>query len=444
MPTDLLPLPAREEMLLHVQKALSGYWPNKSHELTALPVVEVHPLTIAGPLKLQEIQLPDWAEKWGVDGVILVPSEACSLGGEWQQVDWWLATFLLLECWHERVWELHHGPIHSYSFKLDGWDVRAWDRAWVNRIALFLRNWAAHTRDKLPDELFGVLPRAELLMTHDVDATSKTLPIRLKQGAFNLFNATRHLLKGEIGAAVAKTGTAARFLFGNEDWWTFDRLLEMEKSAGIKAQFNFYADDRKKNIRSWLFDPSYDINTQRVKRLFGQIKAQYGTIGLHPTFDSWDSSEIIRHQKNRLSIAANQQVTACRQHWLRFSWNNTWGAQENAGMEMDTTLMFNDRPGFRASAATGWMPWNQQNNQAKKLLVLPSVIMDSHFFDYRLMNDVERKTSMYRWLNEVRSVHGQIAVLWHPHTLTKDFGWTAGFQELIDAISEIQTCPHLQ
>ena len=105
--------------------------------------------------------------------------------------------------------------------------------------------------------------------------------------------------------------------------------------------------------------------------------------------------------------------------------------------------MFNDGPGFRAAVATSWMPWAQQNSQAQKLLALPTVIMDSHFFDYRHMDEVERKTSMRHWLNEVRSVHGQIAVLWHPHTLTKDYGWMAGFQELIDTIREIQECPHL-
>lgn len=444
MPTDILPLPARKVMVPHVCKALSRYWPNNSHELTAVPVMAVERRPIIGPLKLQVIQLPDWAKEWGVEGVILVPSEACRPWGEWKQVDWWLAAFLLQECWHERIWELQHESVHSYSSKLQGWDARAWEHAWVNRIGLFLRAWAAHAQGKAPDELFGELPQTEILMTHDVDAISKTLPIRLKQGAFNLFNAGRLLLGGEVSGAAEKLGTATRFLFGNEDWWTFDKLLEMEKRAGVNAQFNFYADDRKKNIKSWLFDPSYDASAQRAKQLFRQIKDQHGIIGLHPTFDSWDSAEIIRHQKKHLSVAANQKVTACRQHWLRFSWKDTWSAQENAGIEMDTTLMFNDRPGFRASIATSWTPWSQQNDQAQKLLALPTVIMDSHFFDYQHMDDVERKTSMRSWLNEVQFVHGQIAVLWHPHTLTQDYGWTAGFHELLNTIREFKKCPHLQ
>ena len=48
----------------------------------------------------------------------------------------------MLECWHERIWEKKFGPIHSYSFRLKGWDNRVWDYAWVNRIALFLKSWS--------------------------------------------------------------------------------------------------------------------------------------------------------------------------------------------------------------------------------------------------------------------------------------------------------------
>ena len=42
----------------------------------------------------------------------------------------------MLEGWHERIWEKVHGCIHSYSFRLKGWDTRAWDHAWVNRCYL--------------------------------------------------------------------------------------------------------------------------------------------------------------------------------------------------------------------------------------------------------------------------------------------------------------------
>ena len=118
----------------------------------------------------------------GVDSQLLIPRELVQEGNDWQNVDWWLAAFLLLEGWHERLWKLQHSPIHSYSFRLKGWDVRAWEHAWVNRIGLFLRAWAIQQSEDGDTGKLGPLPNTKIHMTHDVDAVAKTLPIRLKQG----------------------------------------------------------------------------------------------------------------------------------------------------------------------------------------------------------------------------------------------------------------------
>ena len=443
MLNSILPLPPHESMQRHVCKALSLYWPKNSSVLIASSLAPTKSVTVSGPLKLHSISLPDWAFDHGVEGALLVPAEACNLGDDWQRVDWWLAAFLLLECWHERTWELNHGPIHSYSFRLKGWDARAWDHAWVNRIALFMRTWAAREQAKTADKLFGPLPPVEVLMTHDVDATYKTLPVRLKQGVFNLFNAGRYLAKAEARRAIDKLKSTPRFLFGREDWWTFDSLLEQEKRAGIQAHFNFYSDARRKTLQRWLFDPGYDIRDKRIQELTQKIQELNGIVGLHPSFDSWDSAEIIRQQRERLVKVGSQPVTTCRQHWLRFSWKHTWAAQEDAGIEHDTTLMFNERPGYRASAALAWQPWNQNLGRAHCLTEQPTAMMDSHFYDYQALDTAERKAAMRRWIDETRAVHGQIAVLWHPHTLTEDYGWTEGFQDLLNILSETTPCPHL-
>ena len=97
---------------------------------------------------------------------------------------------MLLEGWHERLWEKTKGVIHSYSFRLADWDSRAWDHAWVNRIAIFLRKWVKR-ENEWDDAFLGPIPSAKLTVTHGVDAVEKTIPIRFKQGTFNLFNAIK-------------------------------------------------------------------------------------------------------------------------------------------------------------------------------------------------------------------------------------------------------------
>lgn len=424
-------LPSPVVIRQHVLSALKRYWQLGQINVESLPVNANSNVRINLPLQMVSVKLPEWASAVGVNGEILLPQEALKSQGDWQNVDWWLAAFLLLECWHERAWEDLHGPIHSYSLRLKGWDQRVWDHAWVNRIALFLRLWAVQIEKKPAELLFGPLPDAEIVMTHDVDAIAKTLPIRIKQGCFNLFNALRALLKGDIADACAKSSKAMRFLFGQEDWWTLDALLDKELQNKVQARYHFYADLRSKTPKRWLFDPGYAVASLRLSKFLRRLVETGAEIGLHPSFDSWQESSLINQQKNNLEAAAGCSSNVCRQHWLRFGWRKTWAAQEAAGMVKDTTLMFNDRPGFRNATAVAWNPWDAKLSLAHHLMALPTALMDSHFYDYQSMTPETRTKEIKRWVQECRLVSGQIAVLWHPHTLTDDYGWSKGFDELI-------------
>lgn len=437
-----LPPVAREDLKSHVLSALRQYWSRNSGVVAELPVRESPFPNVSGPLRLVLVSLPEWAHECGVGGKMAVPLEACGgpNGAVWQEVDWWLAAFLMLECWHERMWEVEHGPIHSYSMRLSGWDARVWDRAWVNRIALFFRRWAEKESSISENALLGLLPQPEFVLTHDVDAISKTLSIRLKQCAFNLFNAARAVAGGNLRRAKERLAQAARFLFSREDWWTFDRLIQQEKKAGIRSHFNFYADCRPKTLARWLFDPAYDISSPRLSDFIKKIHREGWVIGLHPAFDAWQNQSLICAQRSNVERISGSRVNTCRQHWLRFGWGHTWTAQSSAGIRLDTTLMFNDRPGFRAAVALSWTPWDPVQGRAHHLSVLPTVLMDSHLYDYQQMTAQERKEALLTWLGEVHAVGGKIAVVWHPHTLTNDYGWSDGFKDLIETMERKTAC----
>jgi hypothetical protein len=429
-----LNLPAFLLRKQHVMQAMSGYWEKNADRIHAIPIVESQH-TVMPPLRLKEIELPLWAVHCGVEGKLLVPVEACTEeNAHWTTIDWWTAGFLYLEAWHERIYEQWHGPIHSYSFRLKNWDQRAWDHAWVNRIALFLRVWASQLGKENEEQAFGSLKPAALVMTHDVDAVSKTTAIRLKQFVFNMFNILRSIRKFQWNLIAPRIKKAASFLFSREDWWKLDEIIQAEKEAGIKSHFNFYAGTGRRTIKSWLFDPGYKIRNTRVLAFIKEAAEEGHVIGLHPTYNSWNQQDVITAQKEHLATLTGNTVQTLRQHWLRFAWSKTWEAQENAGIELDTTIMFNDRPGFRISAAVQYHPWNAAAGRAHRLFSLPTVLMDSHFYDYNLMTGTERENEMRKWVEEVRKVNGTAAVLWHPHTLTNDYGWKPGFVHLLKLI----------
>lgn len=439
---DALPAVPRDEVRRHVLRSLRRYWPRKADILKRLPVAASYFPAVSGPLHLVDVMLPTWATKHGIDGKLCVPHESCANpeSPRWQEVDWWLAAFLLLECWHEREWERRHRAIHSYSLRLKGWDARVWERAWVNRIALFLREWAGIENAEDASALLGPLPTPHIVLTHDVDAVAKTWSIRFKQSAFLAFNALRLLVNGDLALARDRVAQSGRFLFRRDDWWLFEELRTIERRAGLRSQFNFYADDRPRSFKRWLFDPGYDVSEPRLSRLLEDLVREGWRVGLHQSFDGWRSAELMRRQRERLQSLLPIPVTSCRQHWLRFSWRDTWKAQSDAGFEEDTTLMFNDRPGFRSAAALSWRPWDPAAGEIRPLRALPTVMMDSHFYDYRPMSDEQRRSEFGRWLGEIEAVGGEGAVLWHPHTISADYGWKDGFLELVGCLKGISAC----
>jgi hypothetical protein len=443
METDNFFLPTEQEIQKHIISSLSQYWKNKSYLIEKLPIKRTITNVMPGtPLKLVSILLPDWAKHCGVSNRLLVPAE-CNpkkyYGNKsdlWMEIDWFLAIFLMLECWHERLWENKFGPIHSYSFKLKGWDKRAWERAWVNRIGLFLREWAAYTKKKSPESLFGIRNKAKIKVTHDVDAVKKTWAIRFKKSVFMLFNAFRAVFKGNFLLALEKIKKSFFFFINNEDWIVFDKLLAYEKDTNITSTFYLYSDLKKKKLKNMLFDPGYKINSKSLKKILSDISLNNHEIGLHPGFDSWNSIEDLREQKQSLEDACGISISSVRQHWLRFSWKFTWACQQAVGLKLDTTLMFNDRPGFRNSSSLLWHPWNFSKKKAYNIQAMPSILMDSHIYDYLELNDHERENLMYHLVKECKTVSGEAAVLWHPHTLTKDYGWSDSFLKFLRMINK--------
>lgn len=418
--------------------SLERYWPRQADLVLALPIPNrPTPIDEASPPRVEIVPLPDWAADLGVGGGLLVPSFAVATGpGEpWRRVDWWAAAFWFLNASAERSHEDRHGPIHSYSLRLQGWDSRMWRHAWVNRIGLLLRRWAARRLRREECEVFDPLPRAEIIVTHDVDAVEKTWAIRFKQSAFHAFNSARSLLRGQPLRALAKGWAATRFGLGSGTYWNFETIARLEDEAGVRSHFNVYAAPLEgRSPRQRLIDPSYDPRRPRIRECLADLARRGWTVGLHQSFESWSDVERMQIERRRLEEALDRPVTSCRQHWLRFSWRDTWKTQQASGLRLDTTLGFNDRPAFRNAAALAWRPWDPDADAPMSLTAMPMVLMDSHLFDYSQLDDADRRRWIADWLGEIRAVHGAATVLWHPHVLSPDYGWSAGFSWLLDEV----------
>ena len=99
--------------------------------------------------------------------------------------------------------------------------------------------------------------------------------------------------------------------------------------------------------------------------------------------------------------------------------------------------MFNDRPGFRNSASISWNPWNHLAASAHKIIAEPTVFMDSHFYNYNQLSGQARRKLIFKFIYECKFVSGTASLLWHTHTLSKDYGWWKGYYECIEVVKEL-------
>lgn len=377
----------------------------------------------------------------GKSNQLCVPSY-CVLEGdgeEWLRVDWLRACYEMLTCQFEWLTEVESGPIHSYSVRLSSESKVVFDHAWVNRILLFLRRWGSLNYSKGETELFGHLPKARVVLTHDVDYVKKTFSLRLKQSIFCGFNLIRSLVPFRLGFVRDAFLKALRFLFAGGDYWQFEKIVALEHRYGARSHWNIYGGKGGlfRSPKELLLDPSYFATQPQLAEILIELSGQGHTIGLHQSFNSWADPKPMEVEKKRVEQAIFTTVESCRQHWLRFSLRDTWQAQEAAGFTLDTTLGFNDRVGFRNSSALRMPAWfNSENRQSTSLEILPMVLMDSHLFDYGQLSPADRRSVILSVLDELAFVGGEATVIWHQRVFHEDYGWGDDYEFLLKAAAE--------
>jgi hypothetical protein len=422
-----LQLPEREIIIDHILKSLTIYFLSNAEKIKKLPITVVSSIKINIPLKLIEIELPEWGLKAGIDGKILVPEESVTKkNANWTDVDWFMAAFLLLESCHERTWELQKSNIKSYSLRLRKWDKRAWDSAWVNRIGIFLALWNDNDCD-----LNGVQKNLNLGISHDVDAISKTFRLRLKQGTFNLFNSFRK--SSTLQDFKTNFVKSLNFITHNSEMNNILQVLKIEKKYGLVSTFNLYSKLSIRGINSWLLDPTYGLEDIKKYGILQMILDNHCDIGMHGSIQSAKQIKRFQAEKNQLEMYLNVKINSHRQHWLSFYWGKSYEVYDASEIHLDSTLMFNDISGFRNSGCLRWKPWNFQTQQPHLFFECPTLIMDSHIYDYAENSNLGFNRAL-EIMEEVKFVGGQGQILWHPHTMNADYGWEKGFEYICSKV----------
>ena len=345
--------------------------------------------------------------------------------------------FVHLACREEYEFEKKNGPIHSYASGLKK-DVRIYKKPIVNYLFALLENFVLILSDEAhKDKLFGKQEGFHVLLSHDVDYLHKTVQLRARRFAFYFIKAFKNFKNFDLQNGFKNIRAGLVFLLTFNNYWQFEYIQELEDAYDFKSVFFIYS-KTKIGWRDWLkrqiFDPTYDVKTNRkLQQKLRELIDRGWKVGLHGSFNSFNSKEILLDEKKSLELITNTPVLSIRQHWLRLSIENTWHEQYEAGIEFDTTLGFNDIIGFRAGIANSYHPYDHIGNREHKIVEIPMVIMDGTLFDYNSEASIREVIDI---LKEVKKFNGCVSINWHQRTAAKDYGWYNFYKGILDWIKE--------
>lgn len=263
-------------------------------------------------------------------------------------------------------------------------------------------------------------------LTHDVDEITKKYQY--------ITNTLRCLKKRNFAGIKNQLITFIEKIKGNEPYWTFDTIREVENKLEVKSTFFFLNEKGKVN----LIDPSTwkhyarirNINDPKLVKEIKKLHSEGWDVGLHGSFYSYLDIEKLKEEKEELEKILNAKVYGNRQHCLNISIPDTWRYHEKIGLDYDTTLGFNDCMGFRWGTCFPFQPFDPNEKRTISLLEIPLVIEDVTFFSYEGVN----WNDCFDIANTVEKYNGVLTLLWH-HTVFNDYeypGWAERYRKLIE------------
>ena len=318
------------------------------------------------------------------------------------------------------------------------------DQAAIPRIDALL---ARLEEERLPQYSNGkVRPRwpegkpFALCLSHDVDYVStRGHSARFLRRFGRVFTAGGSK-QASVKATAASLYRIATALGGSERYGHYERWLQLEQKFGFRSTFYFCP---SKITRPHVFDTDYrysdtvffDGSKMTVAEMIRQLKKSGWDIGLHGSYYSAGSAQLLVEQKKELESVVGEPVLSCRQHYLQYDVTRTPGFQSDAGFLADSTQGFTQTIGFRAKTSLPYRCWNFKTGSTLPILEIPLHVMDTAlFYGYNAPSSEEEAVQrVITLMDNVERVHGCLTLNWHPHNMMRPALWNTYCRVLEEA-----------
>lgn len=254
-------------------------------------------------------------------------------------------------------------------------------------------------------------------LSHDVDRPSRYAFTSLKSFARAVVGdlVKRKKMSTLLIGPLSKFNSG-RSLHAIDPLNTFNWIMSLSEQYGLKSAFYFICGCTDKSK-----DADYDIDHPAIRELMNQINQRGHEIGLHPSYGSFQSSEIIKTEAKRLRKVCDEESIqqtgfGGRMHYLRWQQPTTMLAWENAGMAYDSTLGYAELTGFRCGTCFDYPAFDPVKKRAYNLRIRPLIAMETTVISTQYMGLELGDSALSEFatlIDTCRSVNGCFTLLWH-------------------------------
>jgi hypothetical protein len=249
----------------------------------------------------------------------------------------------------------------------------------------------------------------KLLPTHDVDILYRW------KNPYSLIRAVGKelLINRKIKSAVCLIKNYISVKKGKEKdpMDTFDFLMDCAENSSSKACFFFLS------CGNTAYERNYNILSSKIGRVMHRIHERGHGMGLHPSYNSFNNRNMLLYEKQILERVTLKKIVCSRQHYLRFDIPQTWRQLDEIGMEIDSTMIYSDVPGFRCGVCYEFPVFDIEERKPLNLIEYPLIWMDRQVLGKGDEQIIEELTLLK---NRVKKYNGRFVFLWHNSNINTD------------------------
>jgi len=210
-------------------------------------------------------------------------------------------------------------------------------------------------------------------------------------------------------------------------WLPFPWYLDVEKGLGATYYFIPFkrrAGDKVSSNHAARRASAYDVSD--VKDWVSRLQQAGCEIGVHG-IDAWHSVEKGKEEMERITSVTGSSNAGIRMHWLLRD-ADTVRVLEEAGYDYDSTVGYNETPGYRAGTGQVYRPIG-----ARQLLELPMHIQDGAlFFPQRLdLPDAVAWDLCTGFIRHAQTHGGVLTTIWHDRSHGPERFWGNFYKRLV-------------